>query len=522
MTAGRAFTASSQHPLMADFWGQWTTPEFVWQIEAEIIANRAEALACNDPFIAAMIAAEIQGILGPNGLRLSSQYDTDPTLPETSDADQAARRGINAIIGATWRGRQLDADGLRTRREIEWALRWWALVRGDGFAVRVMRKGRSAWQMIHPRRVRNPTIATLNTAFLRDGFALDAQGAVTGIWISPPTLMFGGPMPDAKPIFVPWYADDGTPNILHAVGYRLPGMMRGVSVIAPIVLMARQVQAVLESHVAGKRVQAIHPLIVEAEDPEAYKAAIANGCALDPMTFAIDSPLQLFVKAPGSTVDFPDTKFDGKDLDDYVRSMYRTQAATRGMPVEVVLCQMGEASLASARAGLDQFDRSMQTCQEGHIAEIAGPMDQVAIADAIAYGEIDLGADPGSAALTVGTYSRPPKYSTDRLKDANTILALLDGGMSGTTAFAMFGASWEDEQEQRRAEAKFLVAQDIPPLAPANAPGVTIGAEPSPADGSTPSTDTATPNGDQTPAGEPPKKPGAFHRLLSRFRRSAA
>jgi capsid protein len=147
------------------------------------------------------------------------------------------------------------------------------------------------------------------------------------------------------------------------------------------------------------------------------------------------------------------------------------------VPVDVVLCQMGEASLSSARAGLDQFDRTCQAEQERHIAEATAPIDRAAIADAEVAGELMLPDDVVIDDALAAKYARPPKYSTDRKKDAETIAALRAAGVSGTTAFAMFGLVYEDERELTAIEAEFDAAQKTSepgqPATPAPAPAQT-------------------------------------------------
>jgi hypothetical protein len=224
--------------------------------------------------------------------------------------------------------------------------------------------------------------------------------------------------------------------------------------------MQRQVGSVLESHVAGKRLQAIFGMIVEASDPEQWQAAVDAGSALGAGRLRVDGPLQVWVKKEGtSPVQFPEMRFNGADLDQYLRTCWAVQCATMQMPLDVVLCQMGNASLSSARAGLDQFDRTCQTEQEHHIATVTSVIDSVAISDSIVLGQIDVqGLDFQSVA--VGKHSRPPKYSTDRKKDAETIKTLVEAGLSKTTTFEMFGFSYEDEEELKRSEAEFEAAQD--------------------------------------------------------------
>ena len=97
-----AFQGASSHPLVSQWvaWlqdQQWIIPQ-----EATTLAARGEWLGCNDPFIAALYAAHLQGLMGPLGPRLSSQCDANPGEAATSDATRAIRRRITAMAAATW------------------------------------------------------------------------------------------------------------------------------------------------------------------------------------------------------------------------------------------------------------------------------------------------------------------------------------------------------------------------------------------------------------------------------------
>lgn len=508
---GTQFAGSSQHPLLTD-WVTWIRgQEYTWRSEYRLLAGRALALACNDPFVGALAAAHVLGTLGPVGLRSSSLYDGTPHLPGTSDGDREMRRSINALTGATWYGHDVDVEAARTRLEIETALCWTAFVAGDGIAIRVWRNGRSRWRLIDATRVANPN-GIPNDDRTRDGMTIDKDGALSGIWVHRGNVGPYGVTIQETPAYIPWYAPDGTPNVIHRTGFRLPGMLRGVSRLAPCIVMSRQLNGVLESHVAAKRLQAIHGMVVEAESEQEYQDALATGDALNPYSFSVKGPLNVWVKRPGQSVDFPAVDFKGDDLAAYLNMMYRVQCATVQMPVDVVLCQMGNASLSSARAGLDQFDRTCQGEQERHISECTSVVDRAAVSDAVARGDLDLASQDWPQVMAA-KYARPPKYSTDRLKDANTIAALMASGVSGPTAFEMFGMNWEDEQELRHACAAFLAAQGLTdPAAPATPSG--NGHVPTPSA----TTDSAVPApGDQKAAANP-----WWRKMLSRFLSEAA
>jgi capsid protein len=512
------FAAAGSHPLLANFATLSEDQRWVIAAEATSLAARGTWLGCNDPFIAALFAARQQGLLGPHGPRHSSLYDPDPTQAETSQLTRATRRLISAITAGTWIGRDLDAEGVRTRRELEAAIDHAAWHTGDGIAIRVVRNGRSRWRLVHRDRVANPP-GTVNGPRLRDGFTMNADGAVDGIWVLPGQFNMFQADTKRVPRWIPWTADDGTPNVIHKPGLRLPGMIRGVSELAPIIILERQVSGVLESHVAGKRLQAILSMFIEAEDDTAYKAAVDAGTAFDPATFAPDQPLMAWVVPPGTKVQFQELKFNGADLKDYLTFAYKIECATQQMPVDVVLCQMGEASLSASRAGLDQFDRTCQTLNESHIASVSSVIDRVAVADAIAYGLLTLPTDDWSA-IMAGKYSRPPKYSTDRQKDANTMATLIKPvaqggcGVSAITVYDQFGFNWEDEQELLLAQAEFIAAQQ------ANATPSDAGQRPTPTPDA--SGDPAPASGDQPAAKAQPGRFARWRQLLAAFRRKDA
>ena len=468
--------ASTANPLLGT-WASWLQ-EHSWIIpqEAQTIAARAEWLGCNDPFCVALYAARKQLTFGATGLHFVSQYDDAPEEKTTSDECKAIRRRATAICNATWTGKELDAENARSRKELEEAIDWAAFHHGDGFAIRVY-KGRSVWRLIHRDRIANPPNLS-NGQFIRDGFQL-FDGAIVGVWVWPPANPLATSATRA-PTYVPWQSEDGTPNVIHKVGMRLPGMLRGVSELAPMIVLQRQIGGVLESHVAAKRLQAIMAMIQEAEDPEAYKKACEDGSALTPeAVMNIQGPLNVWIVPPGTKTTLTDTKFNGADLKDFLIICYKVECAVLQISVDVVLCQMGEASFSSGKASLDQAERTGQTLQNNHIEAVSRPIDQAILFDAITDGKLTV-PDATPRVVMAGEYSRPPKFSMDRKKDAETVQAYIDAGFSETFAFASIGQNWEDHQEQKKEEAAFRKAQGIDVAQPEPAPAADQNATPAP------------------------------------------
>lgn len=452
------FAAAANNRLLGSDSSFITEPTYDWSRDWRIIANRALSLVSNDPFAAAMVSASLQGEHGAYGLKPRSLAVLNDDQVSTGQ-ERSLRRQIESSL-TSMSGYAFDASGLLTRKEHDYSLSWMARVLGEGFSVRCYKPGRvharygTCWRLVRPERVCNPD-GQPNTDRLYEGFELDGDGAVVAIHIKQGRTSLWGRIEHAEWVRVPWYADDGTPNVVHRIGWRLPGMIRGISMFTPLLLLLRQLGGVVESHVIGKRAQACTPVIYYVDDPEkaAEDAKASSNSVLGPHTQF--NPLQVYFAKIGCTVDFKTTTFQGDDLQKFHAICARVLTATWQLPVEVVLAAMGEASLASARAGLDQFDRTCQTWQDDHITQVSQPRERAQIAEMVALGEMQSGS-AGIDGLAACRYSRPPKYSTDRKKDADTVDIYINKlGRSKTAAFAEFGWNYEDEVEERIRDDEF-------------------------------------------------------------------
>ena len=464
--SGEQFTGASDHRLFAD-WSLWMRePKHVWTSEWRTLATRGVALVCNDPFAAAMVNAKIRETHGPHGMMLRSTFAlTGGTT--TSTAERDARRAIESSISRASIGTALDAAGLLSRLELDRTLDWIATVMGDAWAVWTWKPGRpgaaqsGCWRVVTPDRVSNPD-GRPDDDRLHSGCELDADGAIVAIHVQLGNVGAFGYLTDPKWQRIPiHHPETGMRQVIHRVGMRLPGMIRGISMFAPALLLLRQVQGTVEAHVAGKRAQAIHPIIYFTDDEQELLTAQQSRARLGPN--AALGPMSVLVAKFGSSdVKFMQSNFQGSDLKEFLTTMYRSLTAMWGFPWQVVLAEMGDASLSSARAGLDQADRTAEGYGNEHVHQVSRIIDEAILREDHARGRLDLGTDPDWSSVCAGRYTRPPKYSTDRLKDATTIAALIrDAKVSPTTAHGLFGFNYEDEAEQTARDREFADAQGV-------------------------------------------------------------
>jgi capsid protein len=250
-------------------------------------------------------------------------------------------------------------------------------------------------------------------------------------------------------------------QVIHRKGFTLPGSPRGYSMFAPALLVMRQIQGLKEAHVAAKRAQAVNPIIYFTEDEKELSDSMKSRSRLGPN--AALGPMSVLVAKYGVTdVKFMDPRFNGADFKEYLLTMYADLSAMWGLPWQVVRCEMGDSNLASARAGLDQADRTAETFGNEAENQVSRPMDEAIIRESVALGRLKFNTDDW-AAIMDGRYSRPPKYSTDRKKDADTLAVLMTSAhVSPTDAQAMFGWNYEDQAEQTARDIEFALAQGLP------------------------------------------------------------
>ena len=312
--------------------------------------------------------------------------------------------------------------------------------------------------MVQPERVCNPR-GMQNSATLYEGIQLAKSGRRIGIHVATSTRSsYYGPGYGYDSTFIPWVAKDGTPNVIHKTGMMLPGMLRGVSMFAPMLVLMSQLKGITEALVAAKRAQACHSLIVklgDSENSQKIMRSLRKDNQLGP--YAQMKPLSILFTDQDVDVQQFSPKLDGDDVDAFLTTGWKLLAASWKMPIEVVLARMGEASLSSARAGLDHYNRVGHQLQNEHITCVSSVIDESIVREAVLRGWVDAGTDDWTL-IMAGKYKRPAKFSTDVLKEAQSVKAEIEAGRAPSMAYSDRGWDWEAEQEQRIQDQEYVAA----------------------------------------------------------------
>jgi capsid protein len=455
--------ANASDPLLRDFVPHITDAEDLWRYAQALSGARAQALVNDYPVATALVEQRLQATLGSDGLTLKSLYQRDDD-PDTDEGEEAKRREIEKTIGDCdeW----IDASHTMSRLEVEEQIRYSAIVLGDGFAIRVLQDDRPgspiehAWRQIHPSLVVNPRMPSNRYAIqygeidlpggrrIVDGIELDKHSRPLALHYASTTRVGMIHMP-GDTVRVPWYAPDGTPNVLHARGLCRQGSIRGLTEFAPMILSGQLLRTLGVSYVASKRVHASHPLLIKVDDIAAAKSAYA-GTAFANLLIGRDHDVTM-----------NDMEFKGEDYAAFYDVELRNLCSAWGMPYELVVGDHSAKSGAASRSMWQQFYERASKWQTAHIRSVTRRIDECILRERVARGLLSLSSD-WQRNLS-GRYKRPSRVMPDPLKEAQAAELWHQLGVSKTTLFADAGRDFADETMQRHQDARLEQAQEVEP-----------------------------------------------------------
>jgi len=451
------------HGRLAGGWSTSpTTANEDWMNESVELWARAASLEKNDASIAALINAMIVGTHGSEGLKhrslVESPDDEEGADPQNKEVD--LRDQIEDLIEEASCSTALDAGGQLHRRELDESLDRMARVAGESFAVYSWIQGRAhaavsgCWRIVRRDRVYNPP-GEIDGPRLYQGVTLDRNGCPDGIWIGPPQRAVFWASKDQKKdwTWAPWYNENGMQTVLHRVGLREPGAIRGTSVLSRNIALAKQTKGCLDAYVVAKRVQACHPIFIRCSDPVAAAKKDRNGALWGPNTTL--EPGKTYYLGEDGEVSFPSWSFQGADLREFLDTLYRNQYAVHGLPIDVVLCQLGETNMAASRSAWQQYYRACDRWQTDHINQVSRPIDTAIVAEAIATGRLVLPVGMTLQQAMKGRYIRPPRSMPDPLKEAAAVEKWATLGRDLTGLWAESGVDFRESTLQRAEDDKW-------------------------------------------------------------------
>lgn len=470
---GFAYPASRVTPNTLDWPVIGTDANDDWWREASSIANRSWHLWRTNPYARAIQVTIEEGTLGANGLIPRSIFRNDAGLSVRADdpaqetilADLCAKRGmVEQSLRSAYKGTRFDAAGQSSKRQMTATMLLCCYVAGDGVAIRQWKPSRpgrqyqaTCWRVVDPSRVSNPNFGT-NSATMFEGFELDDDGVPIAVHVQRRNP-YAVQVVDYTWDRIPFFAPDGTRNVVHLKAPGRADEIRGVSFYASFMGLINQLGAVTDAYVVAKRIQACIGIIRCTPDQIAAAAAGKNGSTTT--QGAKIYPGMIMDVQAGTTITPLQWNFNGTDHTQFQDSLLQAICAAIGMPMEYVQHRLTKSNMASARAALMQAYRTFHVAQEMVISQVEQPWAESVIAEDMARGRLDLGTDDLDQIFSL-RFNRPAKQFPDPVREATAAGLWIGLGKSPSSVFAEQGMDHEQEVLQNGQDRAFMAAHAVP------------------------------------------------------------
>lgn len=203
-----------------------------------------------------------------------------------------------------------------------------------------------------------------NGARIVAGVEFDAAGDRVAYHIRPgsPDLPFAAIQPAVR---IP------AEEILHVFARQLPGQVRGISALAPVLLKLNEIDATSDALQMRLKVEALIAGFIRDQDGSGGGLATGPG----PVAQVEFEPGSLISLPPGTDISFITPTAGGSDVSQFMKSQQREVAAGLGILYEQLTGDLSATNYSSARFGLLEYRRRVRLKQQTIlIDQFLGPL----------------------------------------------------------------------------------------------------------------------------------------------------
>lgn len=352
---------------------------------AQLVGQRVAGLAKNDPIVASAVDTLVSMIVGI-GTRLNTPEADLDTLFNTYRFDPSRLMSSTAMQQAV--------------------IRSW-VVYGEALALLAVVDGQFAVHLIHPDQLdRNRNEDLGNGQRIISGVELDAYDRRVGYWILPQAL------DDPFATYRESQRFDGR-DILHVFERELPGQVRGISPLTPILTSVNTASIATDAGLKKLQVAALYAAFLTTPDGSDIFGGADTKPSLEPgATVRLN---------PGEDVKFAEGG-DAGDLPAFLKLIYHQCAAAIGATYEDLTGDLSGVNYSSYRAGALTARRKAETRRKVLLIDgFLTPVFQRWQAVEALRSRRVLDGDP--------SWIEPTWPEIDREKEANADIALLNSGL---------------------------------------------------------------------------------------------
>ncbi|HSI42125.1 MAG TPA: phage portal protein [Xanthobacteraceae bacterium] len=367
------------------------------------LANRARGLVANNPFAASGVDAWVSALVA-SGIRPQATYPDD---------------GVRATLNASfeeWTDRA-DADELGDFYALQALAVRRVVTDGESFMVLINDPAGLRIRLLDPEQI-DPSIHRELPGGGRvvAGIEFAADGRRVAYHVLPERqgVAFNYP---ATAVRIP--ADD----VIHLFRVDMPGQVRGVSWLAPILLRLADYDAAIDAQLVRQKVATLVAGFITSTPQDGLLSGDQNTGEFD----STMEPGALIRLPPGTSVTFSDPAKIGAEVIDFLKVTAREIAAGLGVPYEAMTGDLTSVNYSSIRAGMVAWRRRVETIQHNTIAfQMLRPIWQRWATIEILSGRI-----VGEVAPALGARWITPKQEwVDPSKDVEAEVAAIAAGLT--------------------------------------------------------------------------------------------
>ncbi len=332
------------------------------QVAWEQAAAQSTYLAQNSGFIAGMIDQAVVNVVG-QGLQLNARPDAEALGMSTEAATEWAR-GVEARFN-TWADRAIDCDaeGRKTlgHQQAGWFRSW--LLMGEIFcSLPFIDRPGASWRTKVKHIPAHLCVNKSNGQDLVQGVRIDSYGYPKSYLFRTAAQNMGLP----QEIEIATRDSEGRSQVIHAFD-GMAGQLRGITVLAPVILVARQYGQLGDGTLSASLLQSVFAAVMESEAPtidtlralqtpgeqsqvtplEAWMEA--TGGWQKNVNIDLNMPGRIAHLFPGQKLTFLENKHPNSQFVDYAEFLLREIARCCGLTYESATGDYSGATYSSVR-----------------------------------------------------------------------------------------------------------------------------------------------------------------------------
>jgi lambda family phage portal protein len=442
------------------------------------LRERSRDLIRNDPHAEGMVGAWVENIVG-TGLVPQAMIDRDAVELTEDQAEEFTRAAEKAF--ARW-AKRCDTTRMLSFGELQELVIRQHFENGECFVLPRPDPANKPFslrvQVIESDRVDTP-IDKVSDPLLRMGIKIGELGERLGYWIKkthPGDIgRLGSGWKTNDFVFVPHEDEAGLQQVFHLYKVRRADQSRGTPLLAPALLVYKQLQQYVKAELISAKIAACYALWIVTPDP---LNSAALGATKDPkgtLTRSIE-PGSINYLSPGESLAEANPNRPNSQYDTFVKRMLRSVGSTIGMPYEQVSSDYSQTNYSSGRMALTEVRKIYRKYQQWLATKLLQPLYERVLLEAFLLGEIPAVRDfeERFADYAQVRWVGPGWNWVDPAKEVDATVKSIDSVLSTLAEeCAQRGLNWEDVLQQRAREQKRMkeLGIEIPKPAAAGPPG---------------------------------------------------